>query len=150
MVYSLPVFKSQLLGPNLDLPDLWEMRPWNRHLTTASVMLCVHLTVSCPRPTVMPNRGVGRTAILEAPAPPFLALSWDPLSFPPVKWAEAREALRAEAYGRLSGGPPRGLHTCLLPRLLPASIRYAPSGRKPLAALSFQAAVASKLAADGP
>lgn len=89
--------------------------------------------------------------ILESPALPFLALTWDPLSFPPVKWAESGEALRAEAWGGwLSGGTPRGLHTCLLPRLLPASTRYAPGGRKPLAALSFQAAVASKLAVDGP
>lgn len=92
MVYSLPVFKSQLLGPNLDLPDLWEMRPCNLHLTTASVMLCVHLTVSCPWPTVMPNGGVGRTVILESPAPPFLALSWDQPQF------SAREV------GRASGG----------------------------------------------
>lgn len=67
---------------------------------------CVHLAVSCPRPTVMPNGAVGRTGSLES-APPLLARSWDPLSFPPVKWPECRKALGTEARGLPSTPPPQ-------------------------------------------
>lgn len=105
----------------------------------------------------MPNGAAGRAGTLES-ALPFLVLSRNRLSFPPVKEAYSREAPRAEgprAATRVAGE----LTPASLPRLAPPSPSSFPPpsaparprrGRKQLGALGFQTAVASSSAADWP